>query len=260
MRSGRDDRVKRQALVASLAHRGLDGARDLPLGLPFADGRQHSGHHLLESSGRVAQDGHFGLILDYPRLFDDPLRRSQRDVEPPARDRFAPPFVTGDRNVRGLEADRGHADLRQAAYQRFFVARGNVPHAERGTRGWRSLQYAHRLLIAEIDQQVRGIARHDEDAGRAGVIRQVPDVGGRRDDQRIKIERLERFANARVPLRKRGCGRKRHRITDAAIDQTRWRSASARVVQARDQPRHVRPPRRLRLAQRRVRPAARAPP
>ena len=47
--------------------------------------------------------------------------------------------------------------------------------------------------------------------GAAGVVRQVPDVGGRRDDQRIKIECLERFANAAVPLRKRGCGRKRHK-------------------------------------------------
>ena len=44
-------------------------------------------------------------------------------------------------------------------------------------------------------------ARDDERAGGPDVIGQIPDVGRRRDDQRVQPLRLERGADASMPGR-----------------------------------------------------------
>ncbi len=66
---------------------------------------------------------------------------------------------------------------------------------------------------------MHGVARRDQDARGADVIRQVTDVGGVGDDQGVEAQRVERLADAEVSKRQHARGRKEH--GDQAYSMTR---------------------------------------
>jgi len=105
--------------------------------------------------------------------------------------------------LRRLEASVPGADLDEALDERLVVTSWNRPHPERGARGRRVLQFTQRGFVAEVDQQVHGVPRQDQDARGSSVIRQVADVDQVGDDQRIEAEAVEGFSDADQTSRQR---------------------------------------------------------
>ena len=121
------------------------------------------------------------------------------DRETARRRRCDPPRVPGDRHVSRLETDRPQVQFRDQAQQRRLVGVGHVPDPQVRARRRRRLQLSDRLLVAEVDHQVDVCGRHHEYASRADVIREVANVGGRRDDERLDAKSGQVDAQPRQP-------------------------------------------------------------
>ena len=201
MRPGCDDRLERETVEAGTAKSHLNGGRNLPFLLPTTDRRERRLRDLGQSGSGFPQRGLFVCVLHETRPFHHPLGRPQLNLQFPRRQRRPQPVVPGDGEVRCLESGACDAKLRQAVDKRLVVARRNVPDTKARAASVRILAPTNRLGVAEINQQVHGVAGQHEDAGRAHVVAEVIDVRRVGDDQRVDRQRIELLAHAAMPWR-----------------------------------------------------------
>ncbi len=177
-------------LAASAAQRRLERGRDLQLGLPGANRREHLGERLLRQIGGGANGRHLLGRLHRP----EPLHHVRDRHHAAARHPTDPLGVLHRHRVR-LDADHRRWHRGEHAAQ-------TVPHALLVHLDVGRVPRLRRCLdrVPEVGHQRRAPRVHQQERGRAGEAGQVSDVGEMGDQQGVEPLRRHRRPQRRLPL------------------------------------------------------------
>ena len=210
VRSCRNNRIKRRLLESRPSNPPIDVQRDFHLRAAPSDVGVNFGRHLGQPTPGLPQDAQLVRIFYDAHGFDQALGRNQRWRGGRGCDGGCHPCVAGDRQMRGFDADARTAHRLQHGYEGRVVGALDRDEFSAGTLVRASSRFLYGRDVSKIGDEIELLACDNDDRGAARKVREIQDVGQRRDHERVEREFGEARAHALVPAPKGGGWRVRH--------------------------------------------------